>query len=144
MDAIGNLHGATEIPFEALGQSDMLKIMCPTWFEPVENKRSDPVIHAFVTKCRTKRKADLMDEARATFTFNGEPDTHLVLSNHERRRINMERNLLTSLPDVKILDANDSKIYLHVGLKLQGCIPPNHTGYAMGFFTKLRASTTTP
>ena len=74
----------------------------------------------------------MLDEARATFTFNGEPDTHLVLSNYKRRRINAERNLLTSPPDVKILDANDPTIYLHVGLQLQGCIPQKLHGICNG------------
>ena len=37
LECIGNFHGPTEVPFEALGGSDMLKLMCPTQIELVEN-----------------------------------------------------------------------------------------------------------
>ena len=132
LESIGNFHGPTEVAFEALGKSDMLKLMCPTQIELVENKRSDALIHAFVTKCRTKRKADVLDEARATFQFQGEVDTHLVLSNKKRRRINLERNDATRPPDARLLEANDGKIYLHVGLKLQGCNSKKSHGICNG------------
>ena len=137
LESIGNLHGATELSFEALGKSDMLKLMCPTQIELVENKRSDPVIHAFVTKCRTKRKADVIDEGRATFKFDGEADTHLVLSNAKRRRINIDRNEATRPPDARLLEANDSNIHLHVGLKLQGCNPVKSRGIANGILYEI-------
>ena len=132
LEAIGNLHGPTPVPFEALGKSDMLKLMCPTWIELTENKRSDKFIHAFVTKCRSKRKADLLDEARATFQFKGEADTHLVMSNTKRRRINVERNEATRPPDAPLLEARDTNIWLHVGLKLQGCLPQKARGICNG------------
>ena len=110
----------------------MLKLMCPTWIELVENKRSDPITHAFVTKCRTKRKADLLGEARATFQYKGKVDTHLVMSNTKRRRINVERNEATRPPDAQLLEANDTKIWLHAGLKLQGHLPQKARGICNG------------
>ena len=120
----------------------MLKLMCPTQIELVKNKRSDRFIHAFVTKCRTKRKADVLDEARATFQYKGEMDTHLVLSNRKRKRINLERNEATRPPDARLLEANDGNLYLHVGLRLQGCKTPRRaTAYATGSFMRSRAWT---
>ena len=82
----------------------------------------------------------MLDEARATFQFQGEVDTHLVLSNKKRKRINLERNEATRPPDARLLEANDGKIYLHLGLKLQR----RATAYATGSFMRSRAWTTTP
>ena len=120
LDAIGNLHGSTRIDADALGQSDMLKVMCPTHIELVENKRSDPVIHAFVTKCRKRPIEEVLDEGRALFTYEGEADNHLVISNWKRRRINIDRNQALKPEGSRLLKARDTPIYLYEGLKLQG------------------------
>ena len=59
-----------------------------------------------------------------------------MLSNQKRRRINIERNA-THPPDARLLKANDSDIYLHVGLKLQGCNPVKSRGIANGILYEI-------
>ena len=46
-----------------------------------------------------------------------------VMSNAKRRRINVERNEATCPPDSVWLEANDTKIWLHEGFRLQGSLP---------------------
>ena len=61
------------------------------------------------------------------------------MSNTKRRRINVERNEATRPPDSILLEANDTEIWLHVGLQLQGSLPQKSRGICNGVVYTVKA-----
>ena len=64
LEGINNIWLNKEVPFDKLLESDMLKLMCPNRIVLTKNKRSDEIIHDFVTRCRTEPLHLLLKEAK--------------------------------------------------------------------------------
>ena len=127
LEGINNIWLNKEVPFENLLKSDMLKLMCPNRIILTKNKRSDAVIHDFVTRCRTGNLNNLLKEAREKFTYPGPFDLELCISNSQRKHINVVKNKREG-----ICLRGETTMYLYPGLELIGCLPVKRNNIVNG------------
>ena len=93
--------------------------MCPVRVTLTVNKRSCPVIHEFVTACRTEPKEAMVKRAREIFAEEGDADVSLVLSHAKRRKICVEVNERLAPPDALVLEGTDTPMRIYPGLVLR-------------------------
>ena len=115
---IKDTHHGQSVP--ALWDSDFLKDLAPICLELTVCKRSDARLHNFGLLCREGQLTDCLEQARALFHAEGEPEVSLTVTNARRQQINEEVNRRLAPEESRLLESEDGPILLYEGAPLIG------------------------